>query len=116
MPPSAVVGGKTATGETLYVGRAKHGGLTIPGKVHPSHRCLYYPCDWKEHSKTTYEVLVRHTSLSGISGGGPNQGWVTGPEMLPPHGGIPVFPSPPGMASQMRAGGKFFIFKINIIN
>lgn len=114
VPPNAIIGGKTATGEILYVGRAKHGSLTIPGKVHPSHRCIYYPCDWKEHAKTTYDVLVRLPSHSSVSGGGGgNQGWVTGPEMLPPHGGIPVFPSPPGMASQIRAGGKFLILNTN---
>jgi hypothetical protein len=96
VPANAVIGGKTATGESLYVGRAQHAGLTIPGKVHPSHHCLYLPCDWKEHAKTSYEVLVR---------GAGGSGWVTGPEMLPPHGlhpmpphgGVPVFPpGPPG--------------------
>ncbi|CAG9812069.1 unnamed protein product [Chironomus riparius] len=59
VPPNAVIGGRTADGESLYVARAKHLYLTIPGKIHPSHKCAYVPCDWKEHAKKTYEVLVR---------------------------------------------------------
>lgn len=58
IPPNAVVGGRTSNGETLYVGRASHCGVTTPGKVHPTHRCLYLPFGWKEHRYTQYEVLV----------------------------------------------------------
>lgn len=59
VPPNAVTGGQTSSGEALYVGRATHNGLVTPGKIHPSHRCLYLPFGWKEHSYTNYEVLVR---------------------------------------------------------
>jgi hypothetical protein len=57
-PANAVVGGKTSTGENLYVGRVSHNGIVTPGKIHPSHRCIYIPFGWKEHRYTHYEVLV----------------------------------------------------------
>lgn len=59
VPENAVIGGQTVYGEKLYVVRAKHLYLTIPGKVCPSHKCAYVPCDWREHTKVSYEVLVR---------------------------------------------------------
>lgn len=58
VPPNAVIGGRTSSGETLYIGRAVHSGVTTPGKVHPSHKCVYIPFGWKEHRYTNYEVLV----------------------------------------------------------
>ncbi|KAL7027514.1 hypothetical protein ACKWTF_005469 [Chironomus riparius] len=61
IPPNAVPGGQTSNGETLYVGRATHNGLVTPGKIHLSHRCLYLPFGWKEHSYSNYEVLVRQS-------------------------------------------------------
>ncbi|CAH0401521.1 unnamed protein product [Chilo suppressalis] len=63
VPPGAIVGGHTANGETLYVGRATYAGgfrnYNIPGKVHQSHQCCYIGVAGKEVSKTTYEVLTR---------------------------------------------------------
>lgn len=32
-PPNAIPGGRTSSGETLYIGRAKHQGSLTPGKV-----------------------------------------------------------------------------------
>jgi hypothetical protein len=58
VPPNAVVGGRTSSNEVLYVGRAHHGEFIVPGKVHKSHRCLYFAYGDKEHSKNSYEVLV----------------------------------------------------------
>lgn len=87
VPPHAVPGGNSSTGETLYIGRARHHGRIIPGKVHPSHQCLYYPNDWKENLSKTYEVLVK---LPGGGGGGWN------------YGGVPVFP--PGVSNPMSGG------------
>jgi hypothetical protein len=37
VPEGAVVAGKTADGEDLYIGRCLHQGTQTPGKVHPSH-------------------------------------------------------------------------------
>lgn len=85
VPQGAVVGGRTSSGEVLYVGRASHCGILTPGKVHPSHRCLYLPFGWKEHRYTAYEVLVRQ------------QNWncppVHPPHCPPPH--HPIHPCPP---------------------
>ncbi len=43
VPSNAVVGGKTAKGENLYVGRAKVNGVLTCGKIQPSHGSLYIP-------------------------------------------------------------------------
>lgn len=57
-PKGAVPGGKTVDGETLYIGRARHCGQLIVGKVHPSHRCMFIAHCNKEHRALRYEVLV----------------------------------------------------------
>ncbi|CAF4789226.1 unnamed protein product [Pieris macdunnoughi] len=44
--------------ELLYVGRAKHLGHIIPGKVQPSHKVCYIPYDGREIAKMEYEILV----------------------------------------------------------
>ncbi|VVC90041.1 unnamed protein product [Leptidea sinapis] len=59
VPPSAIPGGKTATGETLYIGRARHQLSLTPGKVHPSHKCCYIGFAGAEVSHTIYDVLCR---------------------------------------------------------
>lgn len=58
VPPQAVVVGNTSNGEPLYMGRALHEGTQTPGKIHPSHGCLYIPYNGKEVSVKEYEVLV----------------------------------------------------------
>lgn len=75
IPLNAIVGGKTSDEEILYVGEiiieimlqifkfsykgcAKHGESVIPGKIHPSHKCLYYLSDGIEHSVNDYYVLI----------------------------------------------------------
>jgi hypothetical protein len=55
----AVVGGRTATDEPLYIGRAWNDGSLVIGKIHPSHEVLYFPFGGKELSSHDYEVL-RH--------------------------------------------------------
>jgi hypothetical protein len=59
VPAGAVSSGKTANGEPLYVGRARYEGNFTPGKIHPSHGCLYIPYGGYEHSIKYYEVLVK---------------------------------------------------------
>lgn len=44
--------------EKLYIGRAKHNGGIIPGKVQPSHKVCYVPHDDKEVSFKSYEILT----------------------------------------------------------
>lgn len=58
--PNAVPGGRTNTGETLYIGRAWHAGALTPGKIHPSHGNLYIPYNGGEVAIGTYEVLIEN--------------------------------------------------------
>lgn len=67
VPPTAVFGGRTSSGEALYIGRAHHMGSLTPGKVHPSHQTLYIPYGGSEIPIKSYEVLVEH------GGGHPGQ-------------------------------------------
>lgn len=55
VPPNAVQAG--FDGEQLYVGRARHAGDIIPGKVVPSHQVCYIPWGGAEQAKTEYQVL-----------------------------------------------------------
>lgn len=57
IPEGAVACGQTADGEPLYVGRALHQGSQTPGKIQPSHGCLYIPFAGEEVSIAEYEVL-----------------------------------------------------------
>ncbi|XP_076314669.1 natterin-4-like [Tachypleus tridentatus] len=57
VPYGAVQGGEDS-GEPIYVGRANHEGDVVPGKLHPSHGCVYVPWGGEEHSHTDYQVLV----------------------------------------------------------
>lgn len=57
VPAHAVPFGKTASGEDLYAGRALHNGSQTPGKIQPSHGCLYIPYGGKEVAIKSYEVL-----------------------------------------------------------
>lgn len=59
VPPGAIPGGKTSSGETLYVGRAKYQLSITPGKVHASHNCCYIPFAGSEVSQQHYDVLCK---------------------------------------------------------
>ncbi|XP_032523538.2 uncharacterized protein LOC116774867 [Danaus plexippus] len=59
VPSSAIPGGKTSSGETLYVGRARHQLSITPGKVHPSHKACYIGFGGAEVAHTLYDVLCR---------------------------------------------------------
>lgn len=54
IPPNAVKGGYD--NEDLYVGRARHEGDLIPGKIVPSHGVCYISWGGQEHGKNEYEV------------------------------------------------------------
>ncbi|KAB0798227.1 hypothetical protein PPYR_09220 [Photinus pyralis] len=58
IPPGAVPAGHTSSGETLYLGRVRHGNSITVGKVHPSHGCLYIPFGGNEVNYNSYEILV----------------------------------------------------------
>jgi hypothetical protein len=56
---SLILGGYTLSGEILYIGRKIHMGVMTPGKIHPSHGCLYVSYNGYEYSyKHNYEILV----------------------------------------------------------
>ncbi|XP_018494734.1 natterin-3 isoform X2 [Galendromus occidentalis] len=61
IPPQAVHGGEDSSGETLYIGRARHSGDIVPGKVVPSHSCCYVAWGGQENSHRDYEILVTHS-------------------------------------------------------
>lgn len=54
IPPGAIEGGNDDG--PLFVGRAKHEGALIPGKVKPSHSVCYIPWGGAEHAKNDYQV------------------------------------------------------------
>lgn len=58
IPPNAVAGGRTSSGEPLYIGRANYNGSLTPGKIQPSHNTLYIPFGGSEVGIREYEVLV----------------------------------------------------------
>jgi len=55
--PGAVATGKDGN-DDIFIGRASFQGSLTVGKVHPSHRCIYFPYNGKEERATNYEVLV----------------------------------------------------------
>ncbi|XP_052750095.1 uncharacterized protein LOC128200510 [Galleria mellonella] len=57
VPPNAIEGGRTSSGEVLYIGRASQQGSLTPGKVQPSHQSMYMSFDGKEIPHHVYEVL-----------------------------------------------------------
>lgn len=59
VPQDAVIGGRTAGGETLYIGRGHHMESITPGKIQPSENCLYIPFGGGEVKLQNYEVLVK---------------------------------------------------------
>lgn len=58
VPEGAIEIGRTADGESLYAGRCLYEGTQTPGKVQPSHECLYIPFNGEEICVKDYEVLV----------------------------------------------------------
>ncbi|CAG9810071.1 unnamed protein product [Chironomus riparius] len=63
VPHHAVVGGRTSSGESLYIGRAPHCGILTPGRIHKLSKCMFLPFGWKEFSYSSYEVLVKKTEI-----------------------------------------------------
>lgn len=59
IPRNGIVGGRTALGELIFVGRHMHKGEQTPGKIIPSHRCIYIPYLGKEIRYRDFEVLIQ---------------------------------------------------------
>uniref|UniRef100_A0A336M986 CSON013921 protein n=1 Tax=Culicoides sonorensis TaxID=179676 RepID=A0A336M986_CULSO len=62
IPFRAIEIGHTVDREVLYLGRGRHQGAVIVGKVHPSHNCLYIPFGGREIALRQYEVF-KHWGL-----------------------------------------------------
>ncbi len=56
VPLRAVVGGTDSSGEKIYVGRAKHDGALLPGKIVPSHGVCYVSHCGAEHAVAKYQA------------------------------------------------------------
>jgi hypothetical protein len=54
----AVAGGRSESGEILYVGRGWHNNALTPGEISPSHQCLLIGYGGNEICIREYEVLV----------------------------------------------------------
>jgi len=57
IPSGAVHGGRTSSGEPLFIGRAFHEGSWVIGKIQMSHNVLYVPFAGNEVAISDYEVL-----------------------------------------------------------
>jgi hypothetical protein len=57
-PLNAFHGGHSEQGETLFIGRYKHNGDVIVGKIQPSHRVCYITYNDRELNNRHYEVFV----------------------------------------------------------
>ncbi|KAF6210039.1 hypothetical protein GE061_015794 [Apolygus lucorum] len=58
IPPEAIRVGHTCDGEPLFMGRTMFEGTMTPGKVHPSHACLYISWSGGELKFHEYEIMV----------------------------------------------------------
>ncbi|KAK9502377.1 hypothetical protein O3M35_011163 [Rhynocoris fuscipes] len=58
VPPEALVMGKTADGDPLYMGRRLIDGTLTPGKVDPKNKWLYVPYNGTELKFYNYDVLI----------------------------------------------------------
>ncbi|XP_076369612.1 natterin-3-like [Tachypleus tridentatus] len=61
VPPGAIQGGRTNSGEPLFIGRVHQNGSVTVGKVQPSHGVLYVSYGGKEIPHRSYEVLIVKT-------------------------------------------------------
>ncbi|KAH9372031.1 hypothetical protein HPB48_000851 [Haemaphysalis longicornis] len=59
MPRNAIPSGRSACGELIYIGRHVHKGEMTPGKIIPSHRCIYIPYLGKEVRYRDFEILIQ---------------------------------------------------------
>jgi hypothetical protein len=56
--PKAIVGGRGANGEKLYIGRVLHENTLVIGKIHPKYKCMFIPFHGQEIRFNNYEILV----------------------------------------------------------
>uniref|UniRef100_A0A182IVV7 DUF3421 domain-containing protein n=1 Tax=Anopheles atroparvus TaxID=41427 RepID=A0A182IVV7_ANOAO len=58
IPPKAIIGGRTSTGEALYIGRGYSPVKLMMGKIVPREQTLYIAYGGWEYPTTQYEYLV----------------------------------------------------------
>lgn len=63
VPSNAISSGRTSSGENLYISRTHYAGSLMVGKVHPSHRCMFFAFGPDERRELEYEVLVQRPRL-----------------------------------------------------
>lgn len=64
IPKNAIFGGECEQGEVLYIGRVKHEGHEITGKVEPSTGFCFITYNNKVHAYDRFEVLVPSENAS----------------------------------------------------
>ena len=69
IPKGAVISGKEANGENLYIARARYRGGLHPGKVRPEFGAANIPWGGKEEKVKCYEVFVGNGKWVQASGG-----------------------------------------------
>ena len=71
LPQGAILAGREANDEPLYVAKASVANQVLIGKLNPSHGKAYVPHDGTELVVTSYEVLVISNSESRHQAPGP---------------------------------------------
>lgn len=66
MPMRSVLAGIDSDGGNVYVGRAKHDGAFLPGKLVSTHKACYLACGGEEHAEYDYQVLVRNKNCEFV--------------------------------------------------
>ncbi|CAB3379165.1 Hypothetical predicted protein [Cloeon dipterum] len=105
LPSSAVAAGRTAYGETLYVGRVKHDGVDVVGKIHVSHGLCYIPYNGDEVAYCTCNGRGAGTPGARLAGGG--LGGVASGGLT--RGGRPQIIRPCSLAASGRAFYEFHL-------
>ena len=65
LPEGALLAGREANGQSLYVVKASVANQVLIGKLNPSHGKAYVPHNGRELVVTSYEVLVISNSATG---------------------------------------------------
>ena len=58
VPDGAIIGGREADGQVLFICRAKHKGGVHPGKIRAEFKGCNIPYGGREHTIRQYEVLT----------------------------------------------------------
>ncbi|CAD7015157.1 unnamed protein product [Ceratitis capitata] len=91
IPENAVVCGKTALGQPVYIGRGHYEGSLSVGKISSVHRALFIPFKNAERRLESYEILIEQKR---------SEGWAVEELAPPPPPPLqvdvkPLYPVPP---------------------